>query len=582
MSAKKNDGVMKKLAPYIAPYKGKMITAVALGILGSLMNIFIPDYIKKISEVIEAGISSGIDFNKIGFLSCTGIILVVLASAFDLIQAFIMSNSANKIVKTLRSEVSNKMDHVTINYYDTTNLGDTMSRATGDIQTITKALSGNISLIASSGVLILGCIVMMFYNSWILAIAVLLSTLFGMICNGKFIKIGRKKSKSLRVGIGNINGIINESFTGHLIIKAFNCEDEVLEDFHRVNDQLETDTWKSEFYTKVMAPVMDFVNNLSYIVVCVLGGILLINHKTEVGVIAAFILYVKMFSNPLAKLFQAIGNIQPAMACAERVFEFLELEDEPDAGNNSFSKNVKGEVSFEHISFGYIPGQTILKDFSATVKPGMKVAIVGPTGAGKSTIVNLLMRFYELNGGKIFIDGTPITDISRKDLHEILGMVLQETWCFDGTIRENIVYSTPGVSEARLNQVVDEVGLRFMVDALPQGLDTYISEGSSVSAGQKQLITIARAMIKNSPILILDEATSSVDTRTEQYIQRSIDMLCEGRTSFVIAHRLSTIQNADIIFVLKDGDIIEMGTHDELLAKGGFYNNLYNSQFDNN
>jgi ATP-binding cassette subfamily B protein len=364
-----------------------------------------------------------------------------------------------------------------------------------------------------------------------------------------------------------------------MVIKAYNCEDEVLEQFYENNKILYESTWKSQFLMGIMAPLMAFISNFAYVIVCIVGAILITGNKTDLGTIVAFILYVRMFSTPISQFAQNMGGIQPAIASAERVFEFLELDEDIDEGEK-VSDQIKGRVTFEHVKFGYVPNRLILKDFSAVVEPGMKVAIVGPTGADKSTLVNLLMRFYEVNSGNIYIDGVSIRDMSRETLHGILAMVLQETWCFNGTIRDNIVYSNADISDDRLLGVVDEVGLSFMVEGLPDGVDTVISDQSSISSGQRQLITIARAMLKNSPIMILDEATSSVDTRTEKYIQSSIDALTKGRTSFVIAHRLSTIQNADVIFVLKDGDIIEVGKHDELIKNGGFYSELYYSQFD--
>lgn len=572
-------GALKGLLPFVKPYKRKLVTAVILGVIGSLLSSYIPVYIQKISGVIEKGIETQIDFSKITFYAVSGGILILLGALFEWGQAFLMAFSSNKLVSDIRSAVNDKMDRIPVAYYDRTSTGDILSRATNDAAVITKALTGSIGTLTSSAVLVVGCAGMMLYINWILALCVIGTTLLGMKCNTVLMKKGKKKFQKQRKLLGEINGGINENLTGHMIIKAFNCEEEVLEEFNKINQELEESTWRSEFFSKTLSPIMTMVGNLSYVVVCVVGAVLLMNRMTTVSVIAAFILYVKMFSRPMNNLFQSVGNIQPAMASAERILELLELEENVDEGKQEL-KAVRGEVTFDHVKFGYVPGQTILKDFSAVVKPGMKVAIVGPTGAGKSTIVNLLMRFYELNGGQIRIDGIPLTEISRKSLHQCLGMVLQETWCFEGSIRENIVYSTQGVSEERLLEVVEEVGLKFMTDALPNGLDTVISEQSSVSAGQKQLITIARAMVKNAPILILDEATSSVDTRTEQYIQKSIDALCEGRTSFVIAHRLSTIRNADLIFVLKDGDIIEMGNHEALLKQGGFYCSLYYSQFD--
>lgn len=572
-------GDFLKIKPFLVKYKAKFIMAVSLGVIGSILNVFVPKYIQKLSGIIEAGINGNIDFEKIRFYGISGVAVILAGAILSYLNSAIMSSASLLTIKDIRTALNEKMDKVSISFYDAVNTGDILSRVTSDVDTVSKAISGCIGSMTSDIAMIVGSSIMMFITNWTLAVSVIVTTLLGMRVNTLLSKKVKEKSRAQRKILGAINGSINEVLTGHMVVKAFNCEDEILENFKMENDKLTEATWKSVFFSKMMGPVMVLVSNMSYVIICVIGLFLLRENLADVGVIAAFIVYVKMFSKPLSSLFQTLGTVQPSMASIERITQFLELQEIADNGNTSV-KDVKGKVEFEHVRFGYLKDQTIIKDFSTVVEPGKKVAIVGPTGAGKSTIVNLLMRFYEINGGSIRIDGVPLNEIPRDNLHNILGMVLQETWCFEGTLRENIVYSTEGVSEERVNEVVDKVGLRFMVDAFPDGLDTVISDSSSVSAGQKQLITIARAMIKNAPILILDEATSSVDTRTEEYIQKSIDELCIGRTSFVIAHRLSTIRNADIIFVLKDGDIIETGNHDELLAKGGFYSELYNSQFD--
>jgi ATP-binding cassette subfamily B protein len=376
-----------------------------------------------------------------------------------------------------------------------------------------------------------------------------------------------------------MNGMINESITGHMLIKAFNGEEEVLGQFDEKNQDLSRALFKSQFFISVLTPFMDFVSNFTYVVVCLVSGIMIILGKMQIETIVAFILYIKMVTSNLTQIIQALGSIQPGIACGERIMEYLELEEETDEGRENVSKT-EGDVVFRNVRFGYVEGQIVLKDFSAHIKPGMKVAIVGPTGAGKSTLINLLMRFYELNSGSIIVDGVPIKDIPRSKLHDLFAMVLQETWTFKGSIRENIVYSTKNVDDEELEGVIERAGIKSLVDAMPDGVDTVLSETANVSSGQKQLITIARAMLKNSPIMILDEATSSVDTRTEKLIQKAIDDMTKGHTSFVIAHRLSTIKNADVIFVLKDGDIVETGNHEELLDAGGFYSELYKAGLD--
>lgn len=571
--------VLKKMLPFYKKYQGMIILGIILGIGGSVLNVFIPKYVKGISNVIQAGMQSSIDFNAIWKMAGIATGIIILGCLLRLFQIIVMAQVSRMLTKDMRSVMGNKMDKITMSYYDMTIVGDVLSRVTDDISTFAKAISGNLSNIIFSIIMIITCIVMMFTFDFYLTLCVILSTVLGTVINMTIMKKNKATSKAQRKLLGKMNGSIEEYFTGHLVIKAYNCENEVLDDFNKSNEQLYESVWKSNFYQGAMAPIMTFVSNMAYVIVCVVGAILMINNKTDIGTIVAFIIYVKMFSSPIADLALNVGKLQPAFASAERVFEFLDIEENIDDGKEKVA-NVKGEVVFSHVKFGYAKDQIILKDFSATIKPGMKVAIVGPTGAGKSTLVNLLMRFYELNSGNIYIDGVAIKDLSREALHSMIGMVLQETWCFDGSIRDNIIYSTEGVSEERLKEVIDKVHLSGLVNSSPNGVDEIVSELSSISAGQKQLITIARAMIKNAPILILDEATSSVDTRTEVYIQNALDELSKGRTSFVIAHRLSTIQNADIILVLKDGDIIEMGDHEELLKKGGFYSELYNSQFN--
>lgn len=571
--------ILKKMLPYYKKYQLRIVLGILLGIGGSVMNVFIPKYIKGISNVIQEGMQSTIDFKIIWKMAVIAIVVIITGCLLRLFQIMVMASVSRNLTKDMRSAMGDKMDRITMSYYDTTVIGDVLSRVTDDISTFSKAISGNLSNIIFSLIMIITCIAMMFTFDIYLTICVVASTILGTMINRVIMKKNKAANKAQRKLLGKMNGSIEENFTGHLVIKAYNCESEVLENFNTNNEQLYESVWKSNFFQGTMAPIMTFISNMAYVIVCVVGAILVINNKTDIGTIIAFIIYVKMFSNPISELASDIGKLQPAFASAERVFEFLDTEENIDDGQEALS-SVKGKVVFDHVKFGYLKNQIILKDFSATIEPGMKVAIVGPTGAGKSTLVNLLMRFYELNAGNIYIDGVSIKDLSRKQLHSMIGMVLQETWCFDGSIRENIVYSTEGISEEKLNDVIDKVHLTSFVNSLPDGVDTILTEHSSVSAGQKQLITIARAMIKNAPILILDEATSSVDTRTEIYIQNALDELTKGRTSFVIAHRLSTIQNADIIFVLKDGDIIETGNHEELLNKGGFYSELYNSQFD--
>jgi ATP-binding cassette subfamily B protein len=571
--------VVKKSLSYFKPYKWMIVLGLIFGTVGSVLNIFVPRYVKNISSIIQAGLYSQIDLQLVWNTAFISAVFIIIGFLCSFAQNILMSTATRHMTQDMRSVTNDKMDRIPVAYYDATSLGDTLSRVTDDIKVFTEAISSNFSTLIFACIMSVGCVIMMLTLNVVLTICVVVSVLLGTYINNIIVMRGKSLFRTQRKIIGKMNGDIEECFTGHMVIKAYNCEDEVLEQFYENNKILYESTWKSQFLMGIMAPLMAFISNFAYVIVCIVGAILITGNKTDLGTIVAFILYVRMFSTPISQFAQNMGGIQPAIASAERVFEFLELDEDIDEGEK-VSDQIKGRVTFEHVKFGYVPNRLILKDFSAVVEPGMKVAIVGPTGAGKSTLVNLLMRFYEVNSGNIYIDGVSIRDMSRETLHGILAMVLQETWCFNGTIRDNIVYSNADISDDRLLGVVDEVGLSFMVEGLPDGVDTVISDQSSISSGQRQLITIARAMLKNSPIMILDEATSSVDTRTEKYIQSSIDALTKGRTSFVIAHRLSTIQNADVIFVLKDGDIIEVGKHDELIKNGGFYSELYYSQFD--
>ncbi len=474
------------------------------------------------------------------------------------------------------------VDRIPISYYDTVPYGDILSRLTNDVDTLTGALSGNMVTIFTSAVQVVGCLIMMFVINWVLAICVVVSALLGIAASMVLSKKSKPRFKAQQRGIGELNSLIEESLSGQLVIKAFNCEEDVQKEFDIKNRELYDTAWRSQYLSSLMTPVMQFAGNLSYVIVCVFGAVLAMKGiaGTTVPVIISFILYARLFSTPLTQISHAYRMVMPSMAASERIFAFLDLEEMEEDRGDGVVHDAKGNVSFRNIRFGYLEDMPIIHDFSAEVKAGQKVAIVGPTGAGKSTMINLLMRFYELWGGSILIDDVPINTIPRDDLHAMISMVLQDTWTFEGSIRENVVYNTPDVTEEDLRRVIEDVGLSYFVETLPDGVDTVISETSSISAGQKQLLTIARAMIENHPILILDEATSSVDTRLEKIIQTAIDKLTEGRTSFVIAHRLSTIKNADVIFVMKDGDVVETGDHDTLMQKGGLYADLYNSQFE--
>ena len=487
-----------------------------------------------------------------------------------------------KISYRLRGELSEKINTVPLKYFNTTSQGDILSRITNDVSTLQQGLTNSLPTIIGATAQFVGCLIMMFITEWRLALISLGVTFIGMIITVLIMKRSQKYFADRQRCLGALNGYIEESYSGHETIKLSEAERQVNKAFDKLNIDVYNANWKSQFLSGIMQPLMSVISNVAYVAVCVVGSILAVNGKINFGVIVSFILYVRLFTSPLTQIAQGLTNLQTASASAGRIFDFLESEDMPDESDKTAELTcVKGNVEFKDVRFAYpdTPDKIIIKDFSASVKSGQKVAIVGPTGAGKTTMVNLLMRFFDINGGDITIDGVSINDMKREDDHNLFSMVLQDTWLFEGTLRENLVYNMSGVTDEDLERVCRACGLDKFVRSLPSGFDTELSESSSISAGQKQLITIARAMLQNSPMLILDEATSSVDTRTELVIQRAMDELTKGRTSFVIAHRLSTIKNADLILVMNEGDVIEKGTHDELMQKGGFYSTLYNSQF---
>ena len=488
-----------------------------------------------------------------------------------------------KMSYRLRGELSEKINRVPQTYFLGTSQGDILSRITNDVSTLQQGLTNSLPTIIAAVTQFLGCLVMMFVTEWRLALISLAVTLIGMAALAVIVKRSQRYFADRQKCLGELNGYVEETYSGHEVIKISRAGEKVKKTFDGLNVNVYNANWKSQFLSGIMQPLMSVIGNVAYVAVCVAGSVLAINGSIDFGVIVSFILYVRLFTSPLTQIAQGLTNLQTASASAHRIFDFLESEELPDeSGKTAELKEVRGEVEFEHVRFAYpdAPEKTIIKDFSAKVSPGQKVAIVGPTGAGKTTMVNLLMRFFEINDGDIKIDGVSLKDLKRENIHDVFSMVLQDTWLFDGTIRENLVYNMPGITDERLEEVCKACGLDKFVHSLPDGFDTVLSESTSISAGQKQLLTIARAMLQNAPMLILDEATSSVDTRTELMIQRAMDELTKGRTSFVIAHRLSTIRNADLILVMKEGDIIESGTHDELMKKGGFYSELYNSQFE--
>lgn len=565
----------------------KSIIAASLAIaVSTVLSIFAPQWLSKLTDEITSGAAlKNINLQKIAELAFILIGFYAGGAILNYAASFIMAGVTQKFAFGMRRSVSHKINRIPLKYYDGHQYGDTLSIVTNDIDTVSQSLEQAVTMLLSSAFMLVGVLIAMFVTRWEMALTALLIVplMFGMLI---FIsKYAMPQFRKRQEILGELDGKIEENFTGLNIIKSFGAGERKRGEFEKSNQAMRKAMFRAQMIAGIMQPLTSFVSYFAYAAVCVVGGILLSNGKITFGTITAFLVYVNLFQSPMSQMAQAMNSVQMAGGAAARVNKFLaedELSDETNKPRKLLTgKNavIRGEVEFDHVHFGYDEDKIIIPDFSAKVKPGMKVAIVGPTGAGKTTMVNLLMRFYELNGGDILIDGVSIKDISRAELHDIFGMVLQDTWMFAGTLRENILFSKTGVSDDELMKICREAGLEHFVNTLPEGLDTYMAGEGSVSGGQKQLITIARAMAEKAPLLILDEATSNVDTRTEEVIQEAMDRLTQGRTSFVIAHRLSTIRNADLILVMKDGNIIEQGTHDELLSQNGFYAGLYNSQF---
>ena len=579
--AKDFSGSLKKLFAYCGRYLPAIVFAMVLAVVGSILNLIGPGKVADMTNLMTEGLMTGIDVEAVVEIAVLLAVLYGLGWLFSLVQGMVMATITQKVSKSLRTEISRKMNRLPLKYFDGTSTGNILSRVTNDVDTIGQTLNQSIGTLVTASAMFIGSLAMMFYTNWIMAVSAILAAFSGFGLMMLIISRSQKYFKLQQQELGTLNGHIEETYSGHNVVKAYNGEKAAKKEFHEMNRRLYNSAWKSQFMSGLMQPLMAFVGNLGYVVVCVAGAVLTLNGTISFSVIVAFMLYVRLFTQPLSQLAQAATSLQSAAAASERVFEFLgeeELADE--SGKSVHLAEVDGNVEFEHIRFGYNENKTIIHDFSASVEAGQKIAIVGPTGAGKTTMVNLLMRFYEAQGGEIRIDGTPIQSLTRENVHNLFCMVLQDTWLFEGTIRENIVYSKEGVTDEQMVAACKAVGLHHFIKTLPKGYDTVLNDNARLSAGQRQLVTIARAMIENAPMLILDEATSSVDTRTEILIQNAMDKLMAGRTSFVIAHRLSTIKNADLILVMKDGDIVESGKHSELLAKGGFYAELYNSQFE--
>ena len=574
---------MKKIIEYMKGSVGIVAVALVLAALGAVLTIIGPDKVGEITDLMADGLMTGIDLKAVARVGIFLGAIYISSSLFTFIQQYIMATVTLKMSYRIRSDLSRKINCVPQKYFNSHSQGDILSRITNDVSTLQQGLTNSLPTIISAAAQFVGCLIMMFVTEWRLALISLFITFLGLFLIVFIMSKSQKFFLDRQESLGKLNGYVEEMYSGHEVVRISRGAGNVKKHFGGLNEAVYNANWKSQFLSGIMQPLMNVIGNLAYVAVCVFGSMLALNGTITFGVIISFILYVRLFTSPLGQIAQGMTNMQTASASAQRIFDFIESEELSDESDKSSEvPEVKGNVSFENVRFSYpdTPDKVIIKNFSAEVKAGQKVAIVGPTGAGKTTMVNLLMRFFEINSGSISIDGTPISQLSRETVHNMFSMVLQDTWLFEGTVRENLVYNMEGISDESLERVCKACGLDKFVHTLPEGFDTVLSESVAISAGQKQLLTIARAMLQNAPMLILDEATSSVDTRTELLIQRAMDKLTKGRTSFVIAHRLSTIKNADLILVMRDGDVIESGNHETLMAKGGFYAELYNSQFD--
>lgn len=574
---------IKQILKYCRPFLLISIIAIICSLISSIFSIIGPDKVKEITNIIAEGLITGIDLEKVKTLSIILMIIYITSAVLNYVEHYIMAIVTNKLSRSIRKDISKKINKMPLKFFDKTSSGDILSRVTNDVDTLSQSLNQSISELISAITLLIGSTIMMFVTNGIMAITAIISSIIGFILMFTIVLKSQKYFEKVQKELGNLNGHIEEVYSGHNVIVSYNGKEEVTKKFDEINDKLYSNVRKSQFLSGLIHPIMGFIGNFGYVSVCIMGAILTMKGNISFGVIVAFMMYVRLFSQPLTMIGQGISSLQSCAAAGERVFEFL-AEEEMPVENKNIKKldptKVKGNIEFKNVKFSYDGKKDTIKNFSATAKPGDKIAIVGPTGAGKTTMVNLLMKFYDINEGDILIDGISTKELTRENIHDLFIMVLQDTWVFEGTIKENIKFNKTHVSDEEIENVCKIVGLDHFIKTLPNGYNTITNDNESLSGGQKQLLTIARGMIKNAPFLILDEATSSVDTRTEELVQKAMDKLTHGRTSFIIAHRLSTIKNSDLILMMNEGNIVEMGTHDELLKLNGKYAELYNSQFE--